>query len=281
MTQSHSFGESDYIILPDGRKLHYMSKGSGDPVVVFESGMGFSRSTWGLVQPIVGERTRVVVYDRAGFGRSDPDSAPRTLARMADDLVNLLDHLGTGPYVLVGHSWGGPIVRTAAASRLSRIRALVLVDPSDEHCEIYFTPASIRYFAVTRRILPFMARTGLYRLLSSRYGRVQPADVADDHEREDFTLQAALAFNAESTVFQEELLRLRSHPPDLGSLEVSVISGSLLTRAERKLRPLIIAAHQQTAHSLPGGRWVEAPRSGHMVNFTEPSIIIEEIQRYL
>ncbi|MHA6480944.1 alpha/beta fold hydrolase [Paenibacillus sp. strain BS8-2] len=274
----HTYGSSSYLTLPDGRKLHYMSQGTGSPIVVFESGMGYSRSAWGLVQPRIAEQTQAVVYDRSGFGKSTPDTAPRTLGRMASDLGYLLDHLGQGPFILVGHSWGGQIVRAAAAANPSRIAALVLVDPSDEHFEQYFHPTTAKYFAFMRRILPFMARTGLYRSMSSKYGRVQPADVAADHVREDFTLQAARTSNAESLAFLDDLARVRARPPKLGSLPVTIISGTLITRAERKMRPAIMAAHQQTVDEHENGRWVQAPASGHMINFSEPGIIIEEIR---
>src|SRR5688572_5314863 len=86
------------------------------------TGMGCTRSSWGLVQPRIAERVRAVVYDRAGLGRSHLDPAPRTLHRLAADFGALLDALGHGPFILVGHSWGGPIVRVAAAVNRSRIR---------------------------------------------------------------------------------------------------------------------------------------------------------------
>ncbi|WP_405155174.1 alpha/beta fold hydrolase [Paenibacillus sp. FSL K6-0108] len=145
--RSHSFGSSAFIQTRDGRKLHYMSKGAGDLTVVFESGMGLSRSTWGLVAPAIAEHARAVVYDRAGAGRSEFDSAPRNLRRIAEDLDDLLTGLGPGLFILVGHSWGGPIVRAAAASNLSSIRGIVLVDPSDEHCGLYFSKAAKINFA--------------------------------------------------------------------------------------------------------------------------------------
>lgn len=64
------------------------------PTVVFEAGSAATRSTWASVQTRVAAFTRAVVYDRAGLGRSVPDSAGRTLDRMADDLNDLLDGLG-------------------------------------------------------------------------------------------------------------------------------------------------------------------------------------------
>ena len=60
----------------------------------------------GAVQPRVAGFARAIVYDRSGVGRSAPDPSGRTLARMAEDLTDLLDHFGPGPYLLVGHSAG-------------------------------------------------------------------------------------------------------------------------------------------------------------------------------
>ena len=105
----HTLGSSAYIQTRDGRKLHYMSRGAGAVTVVFESGMGVSRSAWGWLCRRFPEHARTVVYDRAGAGRSDVDASPRTLARIAEDLNDLLTALGTGPIILVGHSWGGQL----------------------------------------------------------------------------------------------------------------------------------------------------------------------------
>lgn len=109
------------------------------PTVVFEAGSAATRSTWASVQTRVAAFTRAVVYDRAGLGRSVPDSAGRTLDRMADDLNDLLDGLEpSSGFVQVGHSAGGPMVRLAASRRPDRVAGLVLVDPTDEAADLLF-----------------------------------------------------------------------------------------------------------------------------------------------
>ncbi|MFD9891729.1 alpha/beta fold hydrolase [Amycolatopsis sp. NPDC059027] len=282
MTAStHTFGTSGFVPLDDGRRLHYMERGTGGPVVVFESGMGFSRSTWGLVQPAVAGHVRAVVYDRAGTGRSDPDPRPRTLERIAGDLGALLTALGPGPFILVGHSWGGPIVRVAAAADPGRVRGLVLVDQSDENCDLFFDPATEKRHRMMQFALPPVARLGLYRLLGSKPGRVQPADVVTDHRAEDFTMRAVGAMLAEMAPFPGELRGLRDRPPVLGGFDVSVITGMRSTRLTASTRKAITAAHRRTAYALPNGRLVEASKSGHLVMFTEPELIIGEILRML
>jgi len=280
-TGSHTFGESHYIQTRDGRQLHYMEKGAGELTVVFESGMGLSRSAWGLVQPLVAEHTRTVVYDRAGSGRSEPDQEPRTLTRIADDLDFLLNQLGAGPFILVGHSWGGPIIRVVAAMNSARIRGLVLIDQTDEHCELYFEEKSVKHYARMNKLLPLLARVGLYRLIGSKPGKVQPADVYKDHRQEDLTLQAARTMVAEGMLFLEDLRALRDRPLKLEGIEVSVISGTLMSRMERKFRPTLHAAHRQTVAALTTARLVEAPNSGHMIMYTEPHLIVGEIKRMI
>jgi len=110
------FGASADATTRDGRRQHYASAGTavpGTPTVVFEAGMGSSRAVWALVQPAVAVRTRAVVYDRSGHGRSERDQQPRTLARVAGDLLDLLRAIAGGPFVLVGHM--RPLVRALPA----------------------------------------------------------------------------------------------------------------------------------------------------------------------
>lgn len=277
--RGHTFGRSTFARTEDARRLHYMVRGAGEPTVVFESGMGFSRSIWGLVQPAVAERVRTVVYDRAGTGRSDDDPRPRTLARLSGDLDALLRELGPGPYVLVGHSWGGPIVRVTAESDPERIRGLVLVDQSDENCALYFARAARRNRVATRVLLPMLAGSGLYRRFGGKLGAAQPADVVADHHAEDFTVRAARTLLAEQDSFVPELRRLRDRRIDLGEIEMSVISGTRMPRRRGLERAALIDAHRRTATRTPNARHVEAARSGHLVMFTEPDLVISEILR--
>src|SRR5262245_28373312 len=131
----HVQGHEEWVTTRDGRRLYAMvldGPGDGAPTVVFEAGAAASRSSWALVQPLVGVFARAIVYDRSGLGRSPVDPGARTLPRMAEDLGDLLTHFGPGPYVLVGHSAGGPIIRAAAAAGPERVTGLVLVDPTDE-----------------------------------------------------------------------------------------------------------------------------------------------------
>lgn len=120
------------VTLPDGRRIRTVRAGDADgPLVVFEAGMSAPAAEWIAVQRGVAARARTLAYDRSGYAGSDDDPQPRTLERMADDLAAVLDATGeTGRVVLVGHSWGGPIVRVFAHRHPERVAGVVFVDAS-------------------------------------------------------------------------------------------------------------------------------------------------------
>jgi pimeloyl-ACP methyl ester carboxylesterase len=116
-----------------GRRLAFSSSGTGSPTVVLETGLGAESSEWGFIQCSVAEFTRVCRYDRAGRGASDRAPRPRTASQMVDDLHALLCIANVpGPYVLVGHSFGGLLMRLYAHRYGSTVRGLLLVDSMHE-----------------------------------------------------------------------------------------------------------------------------------------------------
>jgi pimeloyl-ACP methyl ester carboxylesterase len=114
-----------------GYRLHISCIGQGSPTVILESGLQATSSLWGWAQPNVAGTTRVCAYDRAGVGWSEPASAPRDAWQIARELHTLLGNAGIiGPYVLVGHSYGGLYVRVYAAAYPDEVAGVVLVDAS-------------------------------------------------------------------------------------------------------------------------------------------------------
>jgi pimeloyl-ACP methyl ester carboxylesterase len=112
-----------------GRMLHVHSTGQGTPVVVLEAGIAASSVSWSMVQERLCHLTTVVSYDRAGFGWSE-EGCHGTARDAALDLVTMLACSGfKGPYVLVGHSYGGLIVRICQQDFPELVAGMVLVDP--------------------------------------------------------------------------------------------------------------------------------------------------------
>jgi pimeloyl-ACP methyl ester carboxylesterase len=99
--------------------------------VVFEAALGASSLSWVRVQPAVARATTAISYDRAGFGSSDAGPLPRTAGQVATELRTLLQRAAVAPpYILVGHSFGGLVVRLYASRHPADVRGLVLVDPA-------------------------------------------------------------------------------------------------------------------------------------------------------
>jgi pimeloyl-ACP methyl ester carboxylesterase len=118
----------------NGFRLNLYCVGSGSPTVVFDSGWEDWAPAWSKVQPEVAKWTRACSYDRAGAGFSDPGPMPRTSVRIAGELRTALHRSGIpGPYILVGHAFGGDNVRTFADLYTREVAGLVMVDadPSD------------------------------------------------------------------------------------------------------------------------------------------------------
>jgi pimeloyl-ACP methyl ester carboxylesterase len=119
-------------LLRGNRTLRWVEAGSGHPAVVFDAGVGEPGSlAWAGVLPAVAMRTRVIAYDRAGIGASDPVSQ-LTLEGEIADLAAVVTEAGDGPCVLVGHSWGGLLAQLVAFDQADLIAGLVLIDPAHE-----------------------------------------------------------------------------------------------------------------------------------------------------
>src|SRR5689334_9354800 len=112
-----------------GRRLFCWRFGSGRPTVVFECGGDDGAEALADLARQVGAFSHALIYDRAGLGQSDPAARPRTIQDAAADLRALLHAAGApGPYVLVGHSYGGLIVRLYAHLHPREVAGLVLLD---------------------------------------------------------------------------------------------------------------------------------------------------------
>jgi pimeloyl-ACP methyl ester carboxylesterase len=120
-----------------GRRLHINCTGKGNVTIVMEAGAGDFSFDWSLVQPKVASFARVCTYDRAGYAWSEAGPTPRTMRQIVYELHTGLAKAGIkSPYVLVGHSLGGLIVRVYANQYPKEVAGMVLVDSSHEDQQI-------------------------------------------------------------------------------------------------------------------------------------------------
>lgn len=119
------------IVSVDGVATHIHCTGIGSPTVVLQAGaVGFAQS-WAWVQEELSKITRTCSYDRPGLGWSGESDIHYTGNRIAHHLHRLLYKVQEPPpYVIVGHSWGGPLVQIYAGLYPDDIAAIGLIDPS-------------------------------------------------------------------------------------------------------------------------------------------------------
>lgn len=120
-----------------GRRIHLDCRGAGSPTVIFESGWGTEGSlSWSSIHDEVAKNTRACAYSRAGIMWSDPKDAPQNGQAIAEDLHATLRQAGEqGPFILVGHSMGGPYMMIYTKHFGEEVAGLVFVDAS--HPEQY------------------------------------------------------------------------------------------------------------------------------------------------
>jgi pimeloyl-ACP methyl ester carboxylesterase len=143
----------DMLVDAGGHKIHLSVSGNGSPAIVFENGSGDFSFIWTLVQPKIAEFTRAVSYDRAGYAWSEPGPLPRTAHQISLELHTALQNAGIKPpYILVGQSFGGFLVRAFARYYPNEVAGMVLVDVVPENGRIMIggKPTRIREFAQGR-----------------------------------------------------------------------------------------------------------------------------------
>jgi pimeloyl-ACP methyl ester carboxylesterase len=127
-----------------GHRLHVNCTGSGDQTVVVENGLGDFSFDWTLVQESVSHFARICTYDRAGYAWSDSGPKPRTYGQLNLELHDALAKLGEdGPYILVGHSFGGPVIRNFVAAYTHDVAGMVFVDAEQEDSRYIFRGKAI------------------------------------------------------------------------------------------------------------------------------------------
>lgn len=238
-----------------GHLMRMWITGEGSPAVVFESGgsgaNGAPLEMWERVQPAVAGFARTVSYDRAGSGRSAPGPLPRDARQVARELHTALAHAGVPPpYILVGHSFGGPLIRVFADLYPGEIAGLVLVDPTQEE---------------------FIAWQGKR---AAQRGEKNYDDWKDGREWED--IQSSLA--------QAQASRVPEGVP------VVLITGmgprvlpSFLTEKEKleykTNHQMWLKFHTEWVERQLHARHLITENSGHGVPFEEPELVINAIRR--
>ena len=119
-----------WVQIGNGQRLYLIEKGSGEATVLFESGIAATYLNWFHIQEKVSSFASTASYDRGGLGWSSPCRTVRTPGNIAEELHELLKEAGIKPpYILVGHSFGGLVMRKFALLYPEEVSSMILVDP--------------------------------------------------------------------------------------------------------------------------------------------------------
>jgi pimeloyl-ACP methyl ester carboxylesterase len=272
-----------------GYKLHINCTGEGSPTVILEAGWGDYSTTWAYVQPEVAKNTRVCSYDRAGHGWSDPSPHPRTASWRVDELHTLLVNANVqGPYVLVGHSLGGILVRVYAHTYPEEVVGMVLVDSMHEEQyerlpEVKPSPSD---WAKQFRMLGRLSSTGFMALAPQAIPNQEfPDDVFAQYKVIWATTGFFNAAATEMSAMLESTAEVRAlQITSFGDLPLSAISQGVytpnpsLSDAENQqywdewqaMQSELSALSSNSIHTV-------AEQSGHHIQFDQPDLVINAI----
>lgn len=276
-----------------GRRLHLLCAGKiSDHTVVIEAGSGNDVTLWQGILGRVSRFTHVCAYDRAGLGWSDPVSGPRSFDDRARDLHSLLQHAGiAGPYILVGHSYGGYVVRRFAAAWPQSVSGIILIDSPDEVWSFVAEGLlDARTIGAREWRRGLAARFGLLRLAIRLFpDHFDPLKGVPDEARAE---QMALYLRASRHfAIADEMAAYDAVPPEqrspdgfgrLGDTPLLVVSRGWNDPATGdQVYPEWEEAQKRLASLSTNSARIVAARSGHMIQFTEPGVIVDAIQRLL
>jgi pimeloyl-ACP methyl ester carboxylesterase len=240
-----------------GRRLHIECSGTGDPTVVFESGLSEGSPYWARIAHAVSAETRACVYDRAGRGGSDDAGGPQDGIAVATDLHVLLEHTGvSGPVVLVGHSTGGPYLRVFAKQYPDDVAGMVLLDaqPADAFESLPTFPSTYSTIRLTTGLLPSIARVGLYRVILGLLTYDLPAPYGDIERAQQSTPLLMSGQRDEFAVLPATL----SQAEGLTSLDgkpLVVVSATVDTQEGwAEAQEAMVSLSSNTSHRLPPGQ---------------------------
>ncbi|MFS0861966.1 alpha/beta fold hydrolase [Fredinandcohnia sp. 179-A 10B2 NHS] len=253
--------------------LHYYAVGekNGLPTIVLESGSGTpsSYSDWRYIQPELAKLTRVISYDRAGYGWSDDANISRTSEQIVEDLHELLLKSDeTGPFILVGHSFGGLNVQLFAERYSSDVRGVVLLDSSIPGVRPDVTSSQLK-------VTQFLRQSGLMRVIGEFEGLPVPKAVVSDGISEEFLYKR---FYNKDQISEIEKMGVEDFPEiSLGDIPVTIISA----REEETNNKEWQRQQDQFLQLSTNSKRVIVENSSHYIHHDQPELVIKEIKNLL
>jgi len=239
--------------------------------------------------PIVAARTRVVAYDRAGLGASDP-VWPLDMTAQADDLAAVIRATGNGPSVVAGHSWGGLLAQLVALRHPELISGLVLVDPADEEFLASPREGFQHGLALGHAVLEQFANGDLADTVLDTF-RPFAEQLIDDEQGQALILRAYVSCYAAQTqarmvlgehrLISDSLLLIRQARRERTLPDIPVVILSATTGTPRNEREAWTGFHADLSASVAAAEHIILADTSHAMNQERPAEIAAAINRVL
>ena len=276
-----SFKPPGKLIDVNGRKMHIYCIGNKSPTIILDSGTGGFSLEWIDIQHSLSQYVRVCAYDRAGYGWSDMGPLPRTTKRITHELHTLLQNAGIhGPYIMVGHSFGGFTAQYFARYFNHEIAGIVLIDSSHEE-QVYRLPENGK--DVVRRSLHQDRSNMVTRSVLHEHFPKEVAAVAQQLMTRWTALLTWREEMANYALSSRELRDVHDRP----ILEIPIV---VLTRGKRvwpntpygDAMETVWKELQDELSSLNGNSThIIAENSGHVIHLDEPELVVDAIHDVL
>ena len=258
-----------------GYELHAELLGQGNITVVFDAGMGDSALAWHKVAKEVSKVARVLLYDRAGLGKSDVSPLVRSSTNIVNELNSLLEELKIeGPIILVGHSFGGLNMQLFAQRHLDKVAGLVLVDSASMN-QLDKLPTSSLLRSSLLKLGMLAAPVGVPRLYLS-------LDNPEEHA-EKSTVKHQYTTLDEANGFKKSTAEVKSEHINLKNLPVAIISRNypskdLQGRRDASNRNVIWASLQEELLKLSTkSSIIHTHNRHHTIHRNQPQLVVDVI----
>jgi pimeloyl-ACP methyl ester carboxylesterase len=238
----------------NGKQLHVLTWGKGEPVVVFLNGGGSALEDFSIVQEKIAKITKTISYDKPGIGKSQLANSPRTLENVSDELKELLakEWIGNTPIIFVGHSMGGYVARYYLNRYPDNIVGLVLVDPGSEYLEEEYRKIS-----------------------TDEENRIADSTLAAQIK----LIPKGFQMEAKAYPSHDSILKTFSIETDipiilLESNKIENASDKILIDLQKKL-------YRDFKKKVPQTKIISTSQSGHFIQLDEPELVIGAIKEML
>jgi pimeloyl-ACP methyl ester carboxylesterase len=261
--------------------LHCTGEEGRAPTVVMDIGSGGIGMDWQRVQPGIAKFARVCTYDRAGTGWSDQGPQPRTSQQIVKELHTLLGNAGVeGPYVLVGHSFGGVNMQLYASRYPDEVAGMVLVDSAIADKD--FLRAMEPSFP-SPVWLKFLATIGVTRLPYTLGGVTDERAAISTHAKDNYELANYISSMGKS--YEE----VRAAPMSLEDKPLIALSagsrGKMFPQFSQKGSDRFNEAWTESQADLTqasqNSKQIIAKESGHNIQYDDPELVIDAIRQVM